>query len=98
MKMFSSFAKAAALAAVLIAAPAAFASDKIDLTLQEKVTAQLTGQGYDVRKIKKEGGQLEAYVVKDGKAVVLILDDKLNIVKTEDENSEGAEGSEGSEG
>jgi hypothetical protein len=98
MKTLSTFVKAAALAAVLFAAPAAFASEKVDTALKDKVTAHLTAQGYDVRKITMEDGKLEVYAVKDGKTMELLLDDKFNIIKTGGEDSEDSEGSEGSEG
>jgi hypothetical protein len=98
MKTLSTFVKATVLAVVLLAAPAAFASEKIDSALKDKVTAHLTAQGYDVRKITMEDGKVEVYAVKDGKAMELLLDDKLNIIKNGEEGSEESEGSEGSEG
>ena len=33
----------------------------------DEITASLTAQGYEVRKIKHEDGMLEAYALKDGK-------------------------------
>lgn len=76
----------AALAAVALAlaAPAARAEDEVDAATQEKVTAQLTAEGYEVRKIEAEDGLIEAYVVKDGKAMSLFLDESLKVVKTEE--------------
>lgn len=73
---------AAALGASLLAAPIAFASDEIDAALKDKVTAAMTAQGYDVRKVQKEDGMIEVYAVKDGKTYELYLDEALKIVKT----------------
>ncbi len=67
-----------------LAAPAARAEDEVDAATQEKVTAQLTAEGYEVRKIEAEDGLIEAYVVKDGKAMSLFLDESLKVVKTEE--------------
>jgi hypothetical protein len=80
------FTRIAALAALALAlaAPAARAEDEIDAATQEKVTAQLTAEGYEVRKIEAEDGLIEAYVVKDGKAMSLFLDESLKVVKTEE--------------
>jgi Peptidase propeptide and YPEB domain len=95
MKIFATLVKAAALAAVLLAAPAAFASEKIDPAVKDKIAAQLTKQGYDVRKIQMEDGKFEVYAVKDGKTMELYLDDKFNIIKNANEGAEESEGSEG---
>jgi len=92
MKTITTLAKVTALAAVLLAAPAAFASEKVDPALKEKVTAALTKQGYEVRKVQLDDGKIEVYAVKDGKAMELYLDDKFNIVKTGTEDSEDSEG------
>lgn len=92
MKTITTLVKATALAAVLLASPAAFASEKVDPALKEKVTAALTKQGYEVRKVQVDDGKIEVYAVKDGKAMELYLDDKLNIMKTGGEDSEDSEG------
>lgn len=72
----------AALAATLLAAPQAYASDNIDAALKDKVTAEMTAKGYDVRKVQMEDGMIEVYAVKDGKTYELYLDDKLQVVKS----------------
>jgi hypothetical protein len=72
----------AALVATLLAAPQAFASDSIDAALKDKVTAEMTAKGYDVRKVQMEDGMIEVYAVKDGKTYELYLDDKLQVVKS----------------
>ncbi|SEM88547.1 Peptidase propeptide and YPEB domain-containing protein [Gemmobacter aquatilis] len=65
-----------------LAAPAAFAEgEAIDAAMQEKVTTELTAQGYDVRKVGMEDGMIEVYAVKDGKTYELYLDEALKIVK-----------------
>jgi Peptidase propeptide and YPEB domain len=81
MIRFSTFA-AAIVGASLIAAPLAFASEEIDAALKDKVTAAMTAQGYEVRKVQKEDGMIEVYAVKGGKTYELYLDDQLKIVKT----------------
>ena len=79
-------AQIAALAALALAlaTPAARAEDEVNAATQEKVTAQLTAEGYEVRKIEAEDGLIEAYVVKDGKAMSLFLGESLKVVKTEE--------------
>jgi hypothetical protein len=89
MKTFNTVIKAASLAAILLAAPAAFASEWVDPALKEKVAAKLKAEGYDVRKVQMEDGKVEVYAVKDGKAMEIYLDDKLNVVKMGGEDSEG---------
>ena len=68
MKLQTTFF-AAAFATIAATATLAFASDDIDPALQAKITAQLTAQGYDVRKVQMEDGMIEVYAVKDGKTV-----------------------------
>lgn len=67
---------------LVLAAPAAFAEgETIDAATQDKVTTELTAQGYDVRKVGMEDGMIEVYAVKDGKTYELYLDEALKIVK-----------------
>ena len=73
---------AAVLGLSLLAAPMAFAETEVDSATKDKVTADLTAQGYDVRKMEIEDGMVEVYAVKDGKAVQLFLDNSLKVVKT----------------
>lgn len=57
----------AALAMTALSAPMAMASEgTVDAAVQEKLTAQLVAEGYDVRQFKAEDGLIEVYVVKDG--------------------------------
>lgn len=73
---------AAILGLSLLAAPMAFAETEVDGATKDKVTADLTAQGYDVRKMEMEDGMVEVYAVKDGKAVQLFLDSAMKVVKT----------------
>ena len=79
---------AAAFATIAATATLAFASDGdgIDPALQAKVTAQLTAQGYDVRKVQMEDGMIEVYAVKDGKTSEIYLNDNLEVVKNNGED------------
>jgi hypothetical protein len=72
------------LLALVLAAPMGRAETEavVDAATQAKITAQLTAQGYEVRKIGQEDGQIEVYAVKDGKTYELYLDSSLNIVKS----------------
>jgi hypothetical protein len=74
-----------------LAAPAitmAETEGAVDAAVQEKLTAQLVAEGYDVRQFKAEDGLIEAYVVKDGKMEELWFDANLSRV----EHEEGEEG------
>ena len=93
MTILSTTLRATAVAALMFAAvPFASASGDIDPALKDKVTATLTAQGYDVRKIQMEDGQIEVYAVKDGQTMELYLNDKLEIQKTGGEEGEDSEG------
>lgn len=71
----------AALAVVFATVLPALAEDEVDPALQEKLTAQLVAQGYDVRKIVMEDGKIEAYVVKDGETAELYFDETLTAIE-----------------
>lgn len=80
-----------ALVLSLFSAPAVFASDDaegVDTATQDKLTAQLVAEGYDVRQFKAEDGLIEVYVVKDGKMEELFFNAKLELV----DHEEGDEG------
>jgi hypothetical protein len=91
MNVFSKVIAVGALAAAVGATSFAFASDDVDPALKEKVTKQMTEQGYEVRKIQMEDGKIEVYAVKEGKTYELYLDEALKIIKT---NGEGEEENE----
>lgn len=74
-----------------LAAPAitmAETEGAVDAAVQEKLTAQLVAEGYEVRQFKAEDGLIEVYVVKDGKMEELWFDAGLKQV----EHEEGEEG------
>ena len=86
MKFHTTLFATAAFATIAANATLAFANDGIDPALQAKVTAQLTAQGYDVRKVQMEDGMIEVYAVKDGETSEIYLNDKLEIVKNNGED------------
>ena len=55
-----------------------------DAAKQDQIRANLTGQGYDVRKVDMEDGMYEVYAMKDGKKVELYLNEALEIVKSKE--------------
>ena len=71
--------------ALTLTAPAAFAEEEVDAATQEKLTAQLVAEGYEVRKIEAEDGLIEVYAVKDGEAVTLWFDASLAPVEHGDD-------------
>lgn len=78
---------AAILGLSMLAAPMAMAESdegEVDAATTEKVTAQLTAEGFEVRKLDLEDGMIEAYVVKDGETSTVFLDpETLEVVKNE---------------
>lgn len=88
---------------LMLGAPMAMAEGgDVDAATQAKITATMTAEGYDVRKMEIEDGFLEVYAVKDGKTFQVFYDDKLALVKTCGESGctdgSAAEGGEGSNG
>ncbi len=81
--MMKKLITAAALSLALTAG-AAFASEAV-LTdaIEAQIKETLVAQGYEVGKIKVEDGLFEAYVKKDGKKFEVLLNEKMEIVKTE---------------
>ncbi|PZQ99476.1 MAG: PepSY domain-containing protein [Cereibacter sphaeroides] len=73
-------------AALALTAPVARAETKgeVDAATQAKITAELTAQGYEVRKIGTEDGRIEVYAIKDGKTAELYLDENLKIIPSTD--------------
>lgn len=75
-----------ALALAIAAGTAAYASEghgTVDAATQDAIRAQLTADGYEVRKIETEDGMYEAYALKDGARYEIYLDADLNVVKSE---------------
>ena len=71
----------AALLAAAIAGTAIASSYAIPDDLKARVTEKLTQEGYEVRKIDREDGQIEVYALKDGAKVELYLDADLNVTR-----------------
>ena len=78
-----------ALALAITAGGFAAASENempLDPAKTEEIKAQLTTQGYEVRKVEIEDGMYEAYALKDGKRYEVYLDANLNVIKTEEDD------------
>lgn len=55
----------------------------LDAAKTDQIKAQLTAEGYEVRKIEVEDGMYEAYAMKDGERFEIYLDADLKVIKTE---------------
>ena len=77
----------AALALSMLTSSVALAEEEgtVDAAVQEKLTAQLVAEGYEVRQFKSEDGLIEVYVVKDGKMQELWFDADLKQVEHEED-------------
>jgi hypothetical protein len=66
------------------AAPMAHAESEaaLDPAIEAAVTASLTAQGYEVRKVTTEDGMIEVYAIKDGKTAELYVDAQGKIIKS----------------
>jgi hypothetical protein len=83
--MIRSFVRPLAVALVLASAAApVLASDEVSEADKAQITTMLTEMGYEVRKIEIDDGELEAYVVKDGKAYELVLERTFEIVESKE--------------
>ena len=80
--MIRKFAPALVALTLVSGAGAAFASPEVDAATQEQIRAKLTAEGYEVRKIDMEDGQIEVYALKDGARLEIYLDASLNVVGT----------------
>ena len=69
--------------ALMLAASGALASGdaKMDDATKAQIRTMLTEQGYDVRSIQMEDGEIEVYALKDGRKLELYLDAALKIVR-----------------
>ncbi len=74
-----------ALAALLFSTSAVLASEDVSPEMKTKIEDMLKAQGYEVGKIKKEDGNYEAYVKKGGEKLEIVLNEKLEIVKSEND-------------
>ncbi|PWE34304.1 PepSY domain-containing protein [Maritimibacter sp. 55A14] len=69
---------AAALAAAVTLTSPALASGTISAADRQTITEKLTAQGYEVRKIEMEDGEVEVYALKDGQRMELYLDENFD--------------------
>ena len=73
--------------AAAVALPLSFAQATSELEgavvgkTADEITASLTAQGYEVKKVKPEDGMLEAYATKDGKRYEVYVDVATGTVK-----------------
>jgi hypothetical protein len=72
-----------AISLLALTATSAFAEVELTPEMKTKIEDMLKAQGYEVGKIKVEDGNYEAYVKKGDEKLEIILNDKLEIVKTE---------------
>ncbi|MDQ7070062.1 MAG: PepSY domain-containing protein [Rhodobacterales bacterium] len=75
-------AAALALAMITMAQPVLASGGDVSQEQRTHITTMLTEQGYDVRKIEMEDGQIEVYALKDGSRFEIYLDADMNIVRT----------------
>jgi hypothetical protein len=78
-------ALATALAALLALPALAESEGSVTAEAQAQITALLTGEGYEVRRIGMEDGFYEAYAVKDGHMYEIYLNAALDIVRTQED-------------
>lgn len=74
-----------ATAAFLLSATAVLAEVNLTPEVKQKIEDTLKAQGYEVGKIKVEDGYYEAYVKKGDEKLELLLNEKLEIVKSEND-------------
>jgi len=78
--------------AAALALPLSFAAASPELNgvsvgkTADEVSASLIAKGYEVRKIKPEGGKLEAYATKDGKRYEIYVDTATGMVTKVEED------------
>ncbi len=75
-------AAALALTMITMAQPVLAAGGAISQEQREQIITMMTEQGYDVRKIKMEDGQIEVYALKNGSRFEIYLDADMKIVRT----------------
>lgn len=73
-----------AVALLALSASAAFAEVELTPEVKTKIEDMLKAQGYEVGKIKVEDGLYEAYVKKGDEKAEIFLNEKLEIVKSND--------------
>ncbi|MCV2875335.1 PepSY domain-containing protein [Rhodobacteraceae bacterium XHP0102] len=77
----STFVAALALATALPLAAQASGYERLTEEQRANITAAMTEQGYETRKIEMEDGMIEVYAVKDGERFELYLDNNFEIIR-----------------
>lgn len=77
----STFVAALALTAALPLAAQASGYERLAEEQRANITAAMTEQGYETRKIDMEDGMIEVYALKDGERFELYLNDNLEIIR-----------------
>lgn len=75
--------------ALSIAAFSAVASDyagNLSEVDQAKVKESVLAQGYELKRMEMEDGEIEVYATKDGVKYELYLDNSFNIIRTEQDD------------
>lgn len=83
---FAKYSARIALLAIATTLPlAAMASSDMRLTdeMRTTITAAMTEQGYETRKIDIEDGMIEVYAIKDGERFELYLNENYEIIRAE---------------
>ena len=76
----STFVAALALTTALPLAAQASGYERLTEEQRANITAAMTEQGYETRKIGMEDGMIEVYALKDGERFELYLNDNLEII------------------
>ena len=74
--------------ALLLPAGALLASTALTPEREAEIRTTLTAQGYEVRKIEVEDGEIEVYALKNGARFELKLDDMMKVIETEGADDE----------
>jgi len=72
--------------ACAVAGNSALASSRVNETTYNEIATKMAAEGYDVRKIEIEDGEIEVYALKDGKRLEIYLNADLSVnrIKTND--------------
>ncbi|SLN16488.1 PepSY domain-containing protein [Roseisalinus antarcticus] len=84
--MIRKFSLATAVLVALSGSAALASGGALDDATKEQIRTTLTEQGYEVRSIGMEDGEIEVYAIKDGERLELYLDEALNIVRGQPED------------
>lgn len=59
----------------------ASSNDNVSAEIRTEITAKLSADGYDVRKIENEDGMIEVYALKGDQRVEIYLDKDLKVLQ-----------------